>query len=175
LAEYGQASYSKQSYFSKARRLQKARYRQSQNEDQRAGTKHLEIGAGISNNLDTMANGSHGNVFPADGKTMQLGITALDDGNDGCAVLGDAPEIWEVRNDTDEIHNFHIHQSKFKFASEAQIANVTAPQYRATHPRTVVTNNPSATLDADLCNDNRPELAVWHDTIPVEAHNTNLH
>ncbi len=130
----------------------------------------LEIGAGISNNLDTMEDGSHGNVFPADGKTMQHGLAALDDANHGCAVLGSAPEIWEIRNDTDEIHNFHIHQSKFKLANETEIANVTAPQYRATHPRTGVTNNPAASLDADLFNDNRPELAVWHDTIPVEAH-----
>jgi FtsP/CotA-like multicopper oxidase with cupredoxin domain len=130
----------------------------------------LEIGAGISNNLDTMENGTHGNVFPADGRTMQHGMAALDDANHGCAVLGSPPEIWEVRNDTDEVHNFHIHQSKFKLASEVEIANVTAPQYRATHPRTGVANNPSAALDADLFNDNRPELAVWHDTIPVEAH-----
>jgi FtsP/CotA-like multicopper oxidase with cupredoxin domain len=130
----------------------------------------LEIGAGISNSLDTMENGTHGNVFPADGKTMQHGMAALDDANHGCAVLGSASEIWEVRNDTDEIHNFHIHQSKFKLATEAEIENVTAPQYRATHPRTGVTNTPSASLDADLFNDNRPELAVWHDTIPVEAH-----
>jgi FtsP/CotA-like multicopper oxidase with cupredoxin domain len=132
----------------------------------------LEIGAGISNNLDTMENGAHGNVFPADGKTMQHGMAALDDANHGCAVLGDAPEIWEVRNDTDEIHNFHIHQSKFKLASEAEIVSVTAPQYRAGHPRRGATTNPSASLDADLFNDNRPELAVWHDTIPVEAHNS---
>jgi FtsP/CotA-like multicopper oxidase with cupredoxin domain len=47
---------------------------------------------------------------------------------------------------------------------------VTTPQYRAAHPRAGVPNNPSATLDADLFNDNRPELAVWRDTIPVEAY-----
>ena len=130
----------------------------------------LEIGAGISNNLDDMTGNSHGNVFPADGKTMAHGMTALDDANHGCAVLGAAPEIWEVRNDTGEIHNFHIHQSKFKLASDSEIESVTSPQYLAAHPRTAAITAGLAPLDADLLNDNRPEIAVWHDTIPVGSH-----
>jgi FtsP/CotA-like multicopper oxidase with cupredoxin domain len=41
-----------------------------------------------------------------------------------CVALGEE-EIWEIRNLTSELHNFHIHQAKFRMATADEIKSVT--------------------------------------------------
>jgi FtsP/CotA-like multicopper oxidase with cupredoxin domain len=79
-----------------------------------------------------------------------------------CAVLG-AEEVWELYNDTDELHNFHIHQAKFRLATVAEIAAVT------TQPADV---QPSSLPMAPVGEHTQEEdsFRVWHDTYPVAPH-----
>jgi FtsP/CotA-like multicopper oxidase with cupredoxin domain len=80
-----------------------------------------------------------------------------------CAQLG-TMEVWELVNTTNELHNFHIHQTKFRLA---RVGDPGAPP-----------NLTDAMVFADpgkvLAGQDLPELVhvsagadVWHDTIPV--------
>jgi FtsP/CotA-like multicopper oxidase with cupredoxin domain len=80
-----------------------------------------------------------------------------------CAQLGTL-EVWELVNTTAELHNFHIHQTKFRLA---RAGDPGAPP-----------NLTDATVFVDpgkvLAGQDLPELVqvsagadVWHDTIPV--------
>ncbi|CAN5473368.1 multicopper oxidase domain-containing protein [soil metagenome] len=134
----------------------------------------LELGMGIANNADANAAGDAGNVIPATARTMRMGPDALDDNNHGCAVLGDSPEVWEIRNDTDEIHNFHIHQAKFRLAREDEIDAVTSLAYLSRHPKNGSGAATSASGAASFLLDDAPEIAAWHDTIPVMPHQSTF-
>ena len=81
-----------------------------------------------------------------------------------CAPLGSV-EVWELVNTTNELHNFHIHQTKFRLARAGDagappgLTAATAVQ----DPGHVVINqipefaNPQSVDGVD----------VWHDTIPI--------
>lgn len=136
----------------------------------------LELGSGIANSTDGDAsvNADRGNVIPAVARTMPMGAAALDDNLHGCAVLRDPPEVWEIRNDTDEIHNFHVHQAKFRLAADPEIAAVASATYLERHPRNGGGIDPAGAVDTALFTDNAAELAVWHDTIPVLPHRSTF-
>lgn len=78
-----------------------------------------------------------------------------------CARLG-TREVWEVVNQSGELHNFHIHQSKFRLARQSDAG---AP------PNLVAVQDPTSILAQ-----NEPELQaatpaanvdVWYDTFPL--------
>ena len=75
----------------------------------------LEIGSAIvaagSESTDSMA-------LPI--RTMAHDMD-FDRDDHGCAALG-SQEVWEIVNTTEEIHNFHIHQVKFRQATAQEIA-----------------------------------------------------
>ncbi len=134
----------------------------------------LELGMGIANNADVSPAGDAGNVIPAVARTMPMGADALEDNNHGCAVLGDAPEVWEIRNDTDEVHNFHVHQAKFRLASGAEIDAVTSAAYISRHPKNGSGTSVGVGGEASFLLDRSPQIAAWHDTIPVLPHQSTF-
>ena len=78
-----------------------------------------------------------------------------------CPRLG-TQEVWEVVNYTGELHNFHIHQSKFRLTRQSDAG---AP------PNLVPVQDPTSIIAQ-----NEPELAagmpnanvnVWYDTFPL--------
>jgi FtsP/CotA-like multicopper oxidase with cupredoxin domain len=103
-----------------------------------------------------------------------------------CAVFG-AQEVWELVNNTDEMHNFHIHQSKFRLA-DSRLDEGVPPGLTA-----IVSTNPNCDEQpsrAAFCDPLGvvgknvseaggaiPDQAVdlWHDTIPVPPRSSNGH
>lgn len=91
-----------------------------------------------------------------------------------CARFG-AQEVWELVNNTDEMHNFHIHQSKFRLARQGDPGappDLAAPQSSTcAGPGTPVVCDPFPVLGANLVDWSGAEstagVDVWHDTIPV--------
>ena len=78
-----------------------------------------------------------------------------------CPRLGTS-EVWELVNTTGEIHNFHIHQSKFRLTKQADTGaptNLVAVQdptnIIAQYEPEVQGASPAAGVD------------VWHDVLPV--------
>jgi FtsP/CotA-like multicopper oxidase with cupredoxin domain len=81
-----------------------------------------------------------------------------------CVKLGDQ-EVWELINKTNELHNFHIHQTKFRLARNGDPG--LPPDFK----------NTDAIIDpADVVKSQVPEFGttagvdkvdVWHDTLPV--------
>ena len=80
-----------------------------------------------------------------------------------CPRLGDM-EVWELDNQTTELHNFHIHQTKFRLAKQTdpgapdnmvpfQDPNGILGHYLSGGGAEALTNN----SDVDL----------WHDTLPI--------
>ncbi|MER9195748.1 multicopper oxidase domain-containing protein [Mesorhizobium australicum] len=70
-------------------------------------------------------------------------------------------QLWELKNPTTELHNFHIHQMKFRLAINADL---TA---NGIDPETYV-----APVNAQLVsirNEDRQGAITWHDTLPIPA------
>ena len=68
-------------------------------------------------------------------------------------------QLWELFNPTLELHNFHIHQSKFRIATADDLRRY------GIDPQGIITNaavNLGDTRGAD-------DLYIWHDTIPIEG------
>ena len=78
-----------------------------------------------------------------------------------CPRLG-TQEVWEVVNYTGELHNFHIHQSKFRLTrqSDAGAPPNLVPVYDPTN--IIAQNEPE--LAAGMPNSN---VDVWYDTFPL--------
>lgn len=68
-------------------------------------------------------------------------------------------QLWEIFNPTAELHNFHIHQSKFRMATPDDLRRY------GVDPQSVVTNSTIKLANAKGADD----LYIWHDTIPVQA------
>lgn len=103
-----------------------------------------------------------------------------------CPVFG-SQEVWELVNTTNEMHNFHIHQSKFRLADDR--LDASAPHGL----RAIVAAGPScdaAGFRAAFCDPTNligsklPEgpgsspsvgVDVWHDTIPVPPQDSQGH
>ena len=74
-------------------------------------------------------------------------------------------ELWLLENDTDELHNFHIHQSKFRLATPAELEHAKITE--AVHdPNGLLAARAKEAADA-LRSESTQEGAVWHDSIPV--------
>lgn len=71
-------------------------------------------------------------------------------------------QLWELKNPTQELHNFHIHQMKFRLATDADL------EAYGLDPKTVPAPLPASLL-ASIEDEDRPDIATWHDTIPVPA------
>lgn len=116
----------------------------------------LEVGSAI------MAAGSATPIASLPVQTMKHDMDFTSDDH-ACAVLG-SQEVWEIVNETGEIHNFHIHQSKFRQATASEIALTgggTGPAVRA----------PALTTESTdpLFGTQSDGLGVWHDTFPIPA------
>jgi FtsP/CotA-like multicopper oxidase with cupredoxin domain len=68
-------------------------------------------------------------------------------------------QLWEVSNPTSELHNFHIHQSKFRIATADDLRRY------GIDPQGIVANLTPKLQNAKGTDD----LYIWHDTMPVEA------
>ena len=81
-----------------------------------------------------------------------------------CARLGE-DEVWEIDNRTNELHNFHIHQTKFRLARPGDKGlppNFQIPD-ALQDPASVV----SGQVPGFGAVKPAPGVDVWHDTIPV--------
>ena len=78
-----------------------------------------------------------------------------------CPRFGEQ-EVWELVNVSGELHNFHIHQSKFRLSVASDLGVPQGP-LGITDPGNVLVNSDTgaagATPDAGV--------DVWHDTLPV--------
>ena len=96
-----------------------------------------------------------------------------------CPVLG-AEEVWELVNTTDEMHNFHIHQTKFRLADAKLDKGVPAGLKAVVSAgKDCAAQNPPTAAFCDplrVVADAVPDAAgatpsgvadAWHDTIPV--------
>jgi FtsP/CotA-like multicopper oxidase with cupredoxin domain len=88
---------------------------------------------------------------------------------------GSHKQLWVLRNATARLHNFHIHQMKFRLATAAELAerSIAEPEAPSTCPPA-----PAPCDEPDIKfydNVGSPKLAdpganpVWHDTIPIPA------
>jgi FtsP/CotA-like multicopper oxidase with cupredoxin domain len=99
-----------------------------------------------------------------------------------CPVLG-SQEVWELVNDTDETHNFHIHQTKFRLADAkldrgvpAGLRTIVASgEECAAHPGTVAFCDPQGIIAGNMMEMQAIASGAladtWHDTIPVPPRN----
>jgi hypothetical protein len=103
-----------------------------------------------------------------------------------CPVLG-AQEVWELVNNTDEMHNFHIHQSKFR------LADATLDDGVPSGLTAVVSTDPNCDSDPTkgafcdplgVVGSSVPDAGgavpdrvvdMWHDTIPVPPRSSPGH
>jgi hypothetical protein len=94
------------------------------------------------------ANGDTGDDFPP--------------GPHVCATLHRG-EVWELINSTDELHNFHIHQDKFRLARRGD------PGVPDGGDSFQPFQDPSHLLDGLVADDPQPDPSrdLWHDTFPV--------
>jgi FtsP/CotA-like multicopper oxidase with cupredoxin domain len=77
-----------------------------------------------------------------------------------CVRLGNGHgQLWELKNPTDEMHNFHIHQTKFRLATAKDLADYGIDPSTVTLQSgfQIKTSFASPGADSDL----------WNDTLPV--------
>jgi FtsP/CotA-like multicopper oxidase with cupredoxin domain len=86
------------------------------------------------------------------------------------AHLGSHKQLWVLVNGTPTLHNFHIHQMKFRLATRRELQD----EYSILPPESPHTcgTNPCAGPNYELYDDSPPDLDPgatrrWHDTIPV--------
>jgi hypothetical protein len=74
-------------------------------------------------------------------------------------------EVWELVNTTNELHNFHIHQTKFRLAraGDAGAPPGLTASTAVQDPGKVVINQIPEFANTQSVNG----VDVWHDTIPV--------
>ena len=75
-------------------------------------------------------------------------------------------QLWVLSNPTTELHNFHIHQSKFRLATDEDLK-----AYR------IAPGSNKVSEDSGLVGRGLPDVAiegskVWHDTLPVEPNSS---
>jgi FtsP/CotA-like multicopper oxidase with cupredoxin domain len=101
------------------------------------------------------------NIAPAE---FQHGMDYTGDdfpsGLHACATLHRG-EVWELINTTDELHNFHIHQGKFRLARKGD------PGMPESVSETF--QDPAKLLDGLVAEGpaTDPSVDLWHDTFPV--------
>lgn len=73
-------------------------------------------------------------------------------------------QLWELNNPTDEMHNFHIHQTKFRSATDQDLTAYGIDPNSVPHPSALEIKTGAVPSDAGR--------DLWNDTIPMEAHST---
>lgn len=73
-------------------------------------------------------------------------------------------QLWVLANDTGSLHNFHIHQMKFRLARREELV---ARGIRPPDKSHTCTEQPCTEPDYRLFDDRPEPLAEWHDTIPM--------
>lgn len=80
-----------------------------------------------------------------------------------CVKLGDQ-EVWELVNTTNELHNFHIHQTKFRLARQGD------PGLPAGFRDADAMVDPAGVVKSqvpEFTTSGVDKVDVWHDTLPV--------
>jgi FtsP/CotA-like multicopper oxidase with cupredoxin domain len=105
------------------------------------------------------------NIAPAEFAHNRYNYTGDDFpiGLHACATLHRG-EVWELVNTTDELHNFHIHQGKFRLARAED---------RGMRPSGKPVDDPLGMLTALMAEGAGSAMGrdVWHDTLPVPPRN----
>lgn len=78
-----------------------------------------------------------------------------------CVALGES-EIWEIDNTTTELHNFHLHQAKFRLARPDELTAIKQAGSAVVDPTEQFRH-----LGVDLASESLNSATVWHDTLPV--------
>ncbi len=120
----------------------------------------LEIGSAV------VQAGSHTPLAMTPVQTMPHDMNFSRDDH-ACAVLG-SQEVWEIVNTTREIHNFHIHQAKFRQATLAEIAASGGGAGPSVRPAASAAESSNAETDP-LFGNHADALSTWHDTFPIPA------
>ncbi len=79
-------------------------------------------------------------------------------------------QLWVLFNGTNALHNFHIHQMKFRLATQVDLADhgLSLPAKAQTCGQGNCTEPNYQLYDDKGVGDTRPEdEPVWHDTIPI--------
>lgn len=93
-------------------------------------------------------------------QTMQHDMDFMRDDH-ACAAVG-SEEVWEIVNETEETHNFHMHQVKFRLATAAEIEESgggPGPAVRSAEPVMAAADR--------LFGSSGDTPGVWHDTFPI--------
>ena len=77
-------------------------------------------------------------------------------------------QLWVLTNTTGMLHNFHIHQIKFRLATAQELRDhgITPPEHSSTCIPGKTCDGPNYEL-YDPSNSPNPKFTKWHDTIPV--------
>jgi FtsP/CotA-like multicopper oxidase with cupredoxin domain len=109
------------------------------------------------------------NIAPAAFQHASMAYTGDDfpPGLHACATLHRG-EVWELINTTDELHNFHIHQGKFRLARKGDPGMPDSV--------TETFQDPSHLLDGIVAEGTtpNPNVDMWHDTFPVPPKKGNV-
>jgi FtsP/CotA-like multicopper oxidase with cupredoxin domain len=78
-------------------------------------------------------------------------------------------QLWVLKNDTGHLHNFHIHQMKFRLATATELADKFKIEINPTNePPEVCADQPDCKLKYKLYEASTPDAnTTWHDTIPM--------
>ena len=87
-----------------------------------------------------------------------------------CARLGEQ-EVWEIVNYANEMHNFHIHQSKFRLSVPGDRG--VPPGYTSAMAITDPTNMVAALTPEVAGQSAVANVDLWHDTLPVPPASPN--
>jgi FtsP/CotA-like multicopper oxidase with cupredoxin domain len=85
-----------------------------------------------------------------------------------CVTLGES-EIWEIDNTAHELHNFHLHQTKFRLARPEELSKLGLTASSVIDP-----TGQLASLGLDMLSESLNGATVWHDTLPVPVADNNL-
>jgi FtsP/CotA-like multicopper oxidase with cupredoxin domain len=137
---------------------------------------NLEIGSTVINaatgrSLDTSldSTGAGANTIPQTFFPMADMLNPSADRHI-CARLGEQ-EVWEVVNYSNEMHNFHIHQAKFRLSVPGDRG--VPPGYTAAMAFTDPTNMVAALAPEVAGQSPVANVDLWHDTLPVPPASTN--
>lgn len=78
-----------------------------------------------------------------------------------CVALGHT-EIWEIQNIAKELHNFHLHQTKFRLARREELQTIGVTSGPVWDPTGIFKK-----LGIDLAAEGANGVTVWHDTLPI--------
>jgi FtsP/CotA-like multicopper oxidase with cupredoxin domain len=110
--------------------------------------------------IDGVSGGSAHTIAP---KPFQHAIPPQSDRHI-CVRLGDQ-EVWELVNITNELHNFHIHQTKFRLARHSDRGVPTG--FKDTDAIVDPANVVESQVPEFGATGGIDKVDIWHDTLPV--------